>query len=45
VAGLLKMGFLNIEGLRSKLGSSDFLNLLRAHDIFGIAESWAGLES
>jgi hypothetical protein len=44
VAGLLKIAFLNIEGFSSKLGSSDFLNLPRAHDIrvLGIAECGAG---
>jgi hypothetical protein len=45
VAGVLKIGFLNIEGLRNKLGTTDFLDLLRAQDILGIAESWAGLET
>jgi hypothetical protein len=44
VAGPLKIVFLNIEGLRNKLGNNDFLALLAAHDIFGIAESWAGFE-
>jgi hypothetical protein len=43
--GVLKIGFLNIEGLRSKLGTIDFLDLLRGLDILGIAESWAGLET
>jgi hypothetical protein len=45
VVGVLKIGFLNIEGLRNKLGTTDFLDLLRAQDILGIAESWAGLET
>jgi hypothetical protein len=44
VAGPLKIYFLNIEGLRNKLGDNDFLALLAAHDIFGIAGSWAGFE-
>jgi hypothetical protein len=41
VAGPLKTGFLNTEGLKNTLGNNDFLALLAAHDIFGIAESWA----
>jgi exonuclease III len=45
VAGVLKIGFLNIEGLQNKLGTTDFLDLLRVQDILGIAESWAGLET
>jgi hypothetical protein len=44
VGGPLKIGFLNIEGLKNKLGNNDFLALLEAHDIFGIAESWAGFK-
>jgi hypothetical protein len=44
VAGVLKIGYLNIEGPHSKLGTTDFLDLLRAQNIFAIAESWAGLE-
>jgi hypothetical protein len=27
--GVLKIGFLNIEGLHSKLGTTDFLDLLK----------------
>jgi hypothetical protein len=44
VAGPLKIGFLHTEGLKKKLGNNDFLALLEANDIFGIAESWAGFE-
>jgi hypothetical protein len=33
-----------VEGLRSKVCSKDFLDVLWDHDIFGIADSWAGLE-
>jgi hypothetical protein len=42
VAGLFKVGFWNVERLRSKVGSKDFLNVLWDDDIFGIAECWAG---
>jgi hypothetical protein len=35
--------FLHVEGLRSKVGSKDFSDLLEDIDIFGTAESWAGL--
>jgi hypothetical protein len=45
VAGVLKIGFLNIEVLHNKLGTTEFLDLLRAQDILGTAESWAGLET
>jgi hypothetical protein len=44
VASQFKVGFWNVEGLKSKVGSKDFLDVLCYHDIFGIAESWAGLE-
>jgi hypothetical protein len=44
VAGTLKIGFFNIEGLRNKLGDTDFLNLLGSQEIRGIVESWAVLE-
>jgi hypothetical protein len=44
VAGPQKIGFLNIEGLKNKLGNNDFLALLAACDIFGIAEIWAGFD-
>jgi hypothetical protein len=44
VAGPPRIGFLDIEGLRNKLGNNDFLALLAAHDVFGITESWAGFE-
>jgi hypothetical protein len=33
-----------VEGLKSKVCSKDFLDVLWDHDIFWIAESWAGLE-
>jgi hypothetical protein len=42
VAGLLKIGFWNVEGLRSKIGSKDFVHVLSEHDTFGITESWGG---
>jgi hypothetical protein len=35
---------LECGGLKSKVCSKDFLDVLWKHDIFGIAESWAGLE-
>jgi hypothetical protein len=44
VAGLLSIGFFNVEGLRSKLATKDFLDLFGCNDIFGITESWLGLE-
>jgi hypothetical protein len=44
VAGQFKVGFWDVEGLKSKVCSKDFLHVLWNHDIFGIAESWAGLE-
>jgi hypothetical protein len=44
VAGQFKVGFWNVEGLRSKVCSKHFLDVLWNHDIFGIAECWAGLE-
>jgi hypothetical protein len=40
----LRAGFLNVEGLRNKLVTKDFLGLLGCHDIFGTAESRLGLE-
>jgi hypothetical protein len=45
VASLPTTGFVNAEELRDKLGNKDFLNLLRSLNIFGIAESLAGLET
>jgi hypothetical protein len=44
VAGLLKIGFWNVEGLRSKIGSKDFVHVLSEHNTFGITESWGGFE-
>jgi hypothetical protein len=44
VAGQFKVGFWNEKGLRSKVCSKDFSDVLWNHEIFGIAESWAGLE-
>jgi hypothetical protein len=44
VTGLLRVGTLNVEGLRNKLATKGFLDLLGCNDIFGIAESWFGLE-
>jgi hypothetical protein len=44
VAGQFKIRFWIVEGLRSKVGSKEFLDVLWDHDIFGTAESWAGLE-
>lgn len=38
MAGLLKIGFLNVEGLRKKVGNKDFLDLLGDHDVFRSAE-------
>jgi hypothetical protein len=38
VAGLLKIGFLNVEGLRKKVGNKDFFDLLGDHDVFRSAE-------
>ena len=43
-AGTLRIGFINIEGLKNKFQHKDFLDLLKINDVFGIAESWAGLE-
>jgi hypothetical protein len=40
VAGSLKMGFWNIEWLKSKLGNKDFIHWVQDRD--KIAESWAG---
>jgi hypothetical protein len=45
VTGALKIGFLNIEALRNKLGTTNCLDLLRSQDILGIAESWTWLET
>jgi hypothetical protein len=44
VAGQFKVGFWNVEKLRRKVCSKDFLDVLWDHDIFGIAESWEGPE-
>jgi hypothetical protein len=44
VAGSLKVGFINIEGLKRKI-NKDFLDLLKTNYIFGLAESWAGFET
>jgi hypothetical protein len=44
VAGPPRIGFVNTEGLKNKLGNNDFLALPAAHDIFGIPESWTGFE-
>jgi hypothetical protein len=41
---LFEIGFWNVEGLRRKVGNKHFLDVRCDHDIFGIAESWAGLE-
>jgi hypothetical protein len=35
VAGVLKIGCLNIEGLRNKLGTTDFLDLLKSTGYIG----------
>jgi hypothetical protein len=43
VAGLFKIRFWIVEGL-SKIGNTDFLDVLTEHDIFGIAESWTRFE-
>jgi hypothetical protein len=42
VAGLLRVGLLNLEGLRNKLVSKDFFDPLGYHAIFGTAERWLG---
>jgi hypothetical protein len=44
VAGLFRVGFLNVDRLRNKLMTKDFLDLLGCHDIFEIVESWLGLQ-
>jgi hypothetical protein len=44
VAGSLKVGFINIEGLKRKINNKDFLDLLKAN-VFGLAESWARFET
>jgi hypothetical protein len=41
---MLRKGFINIERLKSKFQHRDFLYLLKVNNVFGIAESWAGLE-
>jgi hypothetical protein len=43
-AGISRIGFINIEGLKSKFQSRDFFDLLKVTDVVGIAESWARLE-
>jgi hypothetical protein len=45
VAGSLEIGLKNIEGLKRKINNKDFLDLLKANDIFGLAESWARFET
>jgi hypothetical protein len=42
VAGTLKIGFINTEGLKNKSQRKVFLDLLKVNEVFGIAESWAG---
>jgi hypothetical protein len=44
VAGQLKISFWNVEGLRSKIRNTNFIDYLTSHDIFGIAEGWMGGE-
>jgi hypothetical protein len=44
VAGKFKVGFWNVEGLKSKVCSKDFLDVSVIMMFFVIAESWAGLE-
>jgi hypothetical protein len=43
-AGTLRIGFINTEGVKNKFQCKDFLDLLKANEVFGIAESWAGSE-
>jgi hypothetical protein len=42
VAGTLRVGCINIEGLQSKLQNRDFLDLLGENEMMGLAESWVG---
>jgi hypothetical protein len=44
VAGLLRVGFIYVKGVRDKLMAKDVLGLLVCHNIFGIADSWLGVE-
>ena len=43
-AGTLRIGFINTEGVKNKFQCKDFLDLLKANEVFGIGESWAGSE-
>jgi hypothetical protein len=43
VAGVLRVGFINIEELKNKINNKGFLYPLKTNYIFGIAESWTGL--
>jgi hypothetical protein len=45
VAESLKVGFMNIKGLKRKVDNKDVLGLLKSNDICGLAESWAGFET
>jgi hypothetical protein len=44
VAGALKVGFIIIEGLKSKI-NNDFLDLLETNYCFYFDKSWAGFET
>jgi len=44
VAGTWRVGFIDIEGLKSKLKNTCLLDLLRKNDMMHLAESCRGLE-
>jgi hypothetical protein len=44
VAGILRVGFINTEGLKSKSQNKNCRGLLEQNKIPGTAESWKGVE-
>jgi hypothetical protein len=45
VSGSLKVGFINIKGLKRKINNKDSLDFLKTNYVFGLVESWARFET